>query len=113
MQVCTERDDQDVCVEFTVVGRDALGDRIDLTNRRLNEPYAGLGEVTVRVTDRRRRRAPEHDVELREAEHEAVALIDQDDIDIPANLRRTPGGKLEAAEASAEHDTPHTGMLFA
>jgi len=58
----------------------------------------GLHDVTVWVDDVRRRRAAEHDVELREAEDEAVAAIDQYDLQLVTQCIGEPGGQLQPTE---------------
>ena len=52
-------------------------------------------------------RSPEHDLELGEPEHEAVALIDEYDVDLGAELVRHPRRQLEAAEAGAKNQHSH------
>ena len=53
----------------------------------------------------------EHDVELREAEHEVVTLIDEDDVGVIAQVFGERGGELEAAKARTEDEDPHRAML--
>jgi hypothetical protein len=55
--------------------------------------------------------APEHHVELREAEHKTVGRLDQDDIGrLPQRLRQ-PGRELQPAEAGPQHHNPHRHLL--
>ena len=42
--------------------------------------------------------SPEHDVQLREPEHERVALIDQNDLDAVPELTRQSARELQPAE---------------
>ncbi len=42
--------------------------------------------------------APEHDIELREAEHESVALVDEGDPHFVGDRLGQPGRELETAE---------------
>src|SRR4029079_6606633 len=76
-------------------------------DRLLPEPHARLCDVPVRVPDLVDRLLSEHHVELREAEDEYVALVDQRDLDVVAERFGETRGQLEAAEAGAEDD--HTG----
>ena len=57
------------------------------------------------------RRPPEHDVELREPEHEPLALVDQDDVEFITELVGQPRRQLQAAEARTQHEDPHRAML--
>ncbi len=47
---------------------------------------------------------PEHHVELREAEIEGVALVDQRHFDVVAKRLREHGAEFEPAEAGAENE---------
>ena len=49
----------------------------------------------------------EHHIQLREAEHERIVLIDQHDLDLVTKLRRKPGGQLQTAKAGTEHQDAH------
>jgi hypothetical protein len=61
------------------------------------------------VPDGRGQRSPEHDVQLREPEDEGIALIDQHDVTLVAELFGQPGRQLKAAESrTKDHDT-HNG----
>ncbi len=57
--------------------------------------------------------SPEHDLELREPEDEPVLLIDQDDVNIVAELVGQPGRQLQTAEARTENDDAHGRRLTA
>ena len=65
---------------------DPSGRRVDRAHRCLNEPYTGLDDVTVRVAHCLGDRAPEHHIELGEAEHEGLGLVDQHDLDLVTEL---------------------------
>ena len=54
----------------------------------------GLLIVAVGVEDVGGRLLPEHDVQLRESENESVALVDEDDVDVVAELFGESGGQL-------------------
>ena len=82
--------------------------RIDFANRALDELHTRLDDVRIRKPDGVGSRSPEHHVELREPEHERVALIDQNELDLVSELLRQPGRQLEAPEPGAEHD--HVGV---
>ena len=60
--------------------------------------------------DRVERRATEHHIELRVAEDERVALVDQRDLEVLVRLREERR-ELEAAEARAEDQDPHAAIL--
>ncbi len=74
---------------------------------RLHEPHPGLDEVTVGVDDHRGQCPPEHDVELGEAEHEPLGLVDQDEIELVAEPLGQPRRELETAETRTEHQNSH------
>ena len=99
-----ERDDEIVGLVHRIVRRDAPDLGIDRRDRLLDEAHAGPRERAVRHRDGVQRLAPEHDVELREAEDERVALVDQRDVDLVAEGVRQRRGELEPAEAGAEDD---------
>ena len=102
--VGAERDDEDVGVVDARVGRDPARLGIDRRDRLLQEADAGLGEVAVRKANRVQRRPPEHHVELRVAEDERVALVDQRDGDLVADRLRQHRRELEPAEAGSQDD---------
>ena len=102
--VGAERDDEDVGLVGAGVGRHAPRLGIDRRDRLLQEPHARLGDLAVRQAHRVAARAPEHHVELREAEDERVALVDQRHVDLVAERLRERGGELEPAEARAEDE---------
>jgi hypothetical protein len=107
VDVGAQRDHQDVAGERTGVRLHLPGRRVDGGHLRLHELHAGLGELPVGMVHGGVRRATEHDVELREPEHEPVTLVDQHDVDPVAELLGQPGGELEAPEPGAEDDHPH------
>ena len=86
--VGAERDDEDVGLVEAGVGRHAPRLRVDRGDRLLQEAHAGLRDVAVREADRVGRRPPEHHVELRVAEDERVALVDQRHVDVVAERLR-------------------------
>ena len=45
---------------------------------------------------------PEHHVQLRETEDERVALVDESDLDVVAEILGEPGRELQAAEPGSE-----------
>ncbi len=85
--------------------------RVDRPDRRLHESHPRLDELAVRVADGRGHRPPEHHVELREAEHEGVALVDERDLHRVAELGGQPRDELEAAEPSPQHEDAHRRTL--
>src|SRR5262245_24833047 len=56
------------------------------------------------MVDGRRRLPPEHDVELREAEDERIALVDEHDLDGVAERLGKNRRQLQATEAGAENN---------
>ena len=113
MQIGSKRDDQDVGVEGPSVCLDALGDWIDRSDRGLDEPHPGLHEIAVRMPHGRWQCPPEHDVQLREPEDEAITLIDEHDVNIAAEFLRQPCCQLKTAEPRSENHNPHARRLSA
>ena len=75
--------------------------RIDRPDRRLHEPHARLDDVAVRVAHRVGGRPPEHHVELREPEHEAVGSGRS------ARRRRRHRTRPTTASSARGRRTPH------
>jgi len=101
---CAQRHHQNVSLVRAVIGHDAPGFRVDRGDGLLAEPDVGHREVAVGKANGLRRPLAEHDVQLREAEHEGVRAIDQGDVDLVTQLAREAGRELEAAEAGPEHE---------
>ena len=80
-----------------------------IVSRRKRTP--GLTTSRVRQAHLLGRRPPEHHVELRVAEDEGVALVDQRHAGVVAERLRQHGRELEAAEARTEDEDarPHPG----
>src|SRR5205814_3778954 len=111
--VGAERDDEMVRLVLTSVGGDAPGLRVDGRHRFTCEPHAGLRERAVRqaqVVDNR----PEKNIELRVAEEERVALLDQRHSGFVAECVGQHRRELETAEACTEYDGPwrHGGLIM-
>ena len=102
--VGAERDDQEIRLVGSAIGRHALGDGIDQRDRFLEQTHAGLHEILIRQSHRVERRAPEHHVELRVAEGKGVAFVDQRHIDAIAERLREHGAEFEPTEASSENE---------
>ena len=83
--VGAERDDQEVGLVDAAVGGHAARLGIDRGDRLLQKPHPGLYEVAVWDADRIGCRPAEHHVELRIAEDERVALVDQRHVDVSAS----------------------------
>ena len=62
------------------VGCHTLRSRFDLDYCLLNQPDARFDEVSIRHACRMPLGLAEHHVELREAEHEVIALVDKRDL---------------------------------
>ena len=90
------------CTPASVVTRSRL--RVDRGDRLPQHAHARLRDVAVGQAHGVGRRAAEHHVELREAEHEAVVLVDQRHVDVVAERLRQRRAELEAAEAGPEHE---------
>ena len=101
--VGAERDDQHVGLVGAGVGGDAPGLGVDRGDRLLQQADARLDVLAVRQAHRLGRRAAEHDVELRVAEDEAVALVDERHVDLVAERLGQHRAELEAAEARSQH----------
>ena len=87
--------------------------RVDGEDRLLQEAHARLRDVAIGQTNRVERRPAEHHVELRVAEDERVALVDQGHIDVPAGRLGQRRGELETAEArSQDHNPQHRAILL-
>jgi hypothetical protein len=95
---------RDVSLVRAVIGHDAPGFRVDRGDGLLAEPDVGHREVAVGKANGLRRPLAEHDVQLREAEHEGVRAIDQGDADLVTRRARGAGRELEATEAGPEHE---------
>jgi hypothetical protein len=106
--VGAERHDQEVSLVDAAVGGHAPRVGIDRGDRLLHEADTGLDEVAVREANRVERCPAEHHVELRVAEDERVALVDQGDVDVVAELFRQHGRELEASEARSQDDDPRS-----
>ena len=111
IEIGAESDDHHIRIERAGIGRHTLGDRIDRLHRRLDELHARLDQITVRVPHFSRHGPPEHHIELREPEHERVAPIYQNDLDGTIELLGQPGGQLQTAEPSTEHQDTHEPTL--
>ena len=111
VQVGAQSHDEDVGVERPCRGGGAPRDGVDGRDCRLDHAHAGLHDVDVPVDDVRGGHPTEHDVELGEAEDEAVGLVDQHDVDVVAELLRQTGRHLEAAEPGAQDQNSHGGRL--
>ncbi len=98
-----ERDDEDVRVERPRVGLHAPRGWVDGAHRRLDEPHTWFDDVAIWVAHLRELDPSEHDVELREAEDERVALVDEHEIESVAERIRKDRRQLESSEAGAEH----------
>ncbi len=110
--VGAERNDQDIRLVDAGVGGHAARFGVDRRDRLLEEPHARLHDLAVREANGIECRPPEHDVELRVAEHERVALVDQRDRDVVAERFRERARELETSEArSQNHDTLHRAIL--
>ena len=91
-----ERDDEDVGVVRAAVGRHVPSGGVDRRDPLLAELDARLGERAVRDADVRGVGAIEQDVELREAEGEAVVLVDQRDPNLAGERVSEAGAKAPA-----------------
>ena len=111
VQIGTECHHEDVCVERPCRGGGAPRDGIDGRHGGLDHAYAGLHDVDVAVDDVGCGHAAEHDVELGEAEHEPVRLVEQHDVGVVAELLRQARRDLEAAEPGSQHQNSHGGRL--
>ena len=93
-----ERQYQDVSLMHGPVGRHAARFWIDCRDRLLQKPHSRLRDLTVREPNSVERRAPEHHVQLRVAEHERVVLVDQGHVHPVAQRLGQHGRKLETSE---------------
>ncbi len=107
IEIRPERHHHDVALEWSRVRLHPFGRRIDGADGRLHETQTRLVDRAVGVEDVGGRLLPEHDVQLRESENESVALVDEDDVDVVAELFGESGGELQATEARSEYQDPH------
>ena len=63
------------------IRRHTLRSGVDLDYCLLNQPNTGFGEILIRHACRMRLGMAEHHVELGEAEHKMIALVDKGDLD--------------------------------
>ena len=99
-----QRDDEHVGLVHARVRGHPLRLGVDRGDRLLEHAHAGLGDVAVLEADRFRRLAPEHHVELREAEDERVGLVDQRHLDLVGDRLGEHGAQLQAAEPRSKDD---------
>jgi hypothetical protein len=107
VQVGAEGHHEHVALEGAGVGLHLAGRGVDRADRGLDELHAGLDHVRVRVVHGLGRGPAEHDVELGEPEHEAVGLVDEDDVGLLAELLGEPGRQLQPPEPCPEDHHPH------
>ena len=105
--VGAEGDDEHVAVVRAGVGRHRARLRVDRLDLLAHEPDARLRDRAVREPHRLGGRPPEHDVELRVAEDERVALVHQRHLDLARRLLGEGGRELQAAEPGAEDEDLH------
>ena len=77
------------------------------TDRRLHETDPGLHHVPIGMEDSRLRCPTEHHVELREAEDEALRLVDEQDLRTVPELFGQPRGQFEPTETRSKHQHSH------
>ena len=106
-QVGAQRDDHDVGVERARIGLDAARRWIDRSDRGLHEAHAGLHQVCVGMGHCIGDRPAEHHVELREAEDEAVRLVDEHDLRVVADRFGQGRRELQPTETGAENQNLH------
>ncbi len=100
--VGAECHDQEIGFIGAAVGGDTAPDGIDRRDRLALQTHARLHEVAVRQPHRLERRAVKHHVELRVAEDERVALVDQGHLDAVGESFGQQGAELEAAKSRPE-----------
>ena len=109
--VGAERHDQDVGVVRAAVGRHVPGGRVDRGHALLPELDTRLREQAIGDLNLHAVRAPEQDVELREAEREAVVLVDQRDANLVCDRVGETARELQPAEPGTEDDDVfHAGV---
>ena len=102
VQVGPEGDNQDVGVVGAFIGYDAFAVGVDGGDGLLAELDVGPGDVPVVQSYVAEAAAPEHHVQLREAEDKRVTLVDESDLDLVAKVLGQPGRELQAAEPGSE-----------
>ncbi len=102
--VSAQPDHEVVRIVRSAICHDTPRDRIDGSNRLLTELDAGFVDVAVEAAHVFERLSSEHQFELRETEHERLALVDQRDVDVFAEGLRKAGRHFKPAESGAQHD---------
>ena len=72
----------------------------------LHKAHTGLHDVSVRVAYLVHG-TPEHHVELGEAEHEPIGLVDQHNLDVVAELLGESRRQLQPAKPGTQHQDSH------
>ena len=86
--VCTEGDDDDVGVVNSSIGDDVPRPWVNRKHPLLAELHARRADLAVRDPHLFRVLAPEEDLQLGEAEHEGVVLVEQSDLDLAGEALR-------------------------
>ena len=101
--VGAQRDHERVRLVRGDVGRGAARLGVDRRDRLAQEAHARLDDLRVGQPHRLGARAAEHHIQLGEAEHERVALVDQRHLDVVAQLLRQHRRELQPAEPRPQH----------
>lgn len=113
--VGTQRHHQAIAVVRAGIGRHAPRRRVDGLDGLPQHAHARLHEVAVRQAHRVQHGAAEHHVELRIAEDERIAAVDQRYLNLVAEGLRQDRAQLQSAEAGpqdrdpCEHGVPFPG----
>ena len=86
VKIGAERDHHHVTVDFAGIGLDPACVGVDRSDGGPYEAHPGLDDVGIPMHDAVSRPPSEHDVQLGEPEHEALALVDQRHVDAVAQL---------------------------
>ena len=111
IKICSEGNHQDVGLERLGVGDHSPGHRVQGLDCRADEADTGPDHVGIPVEHVIGGGAAKHHVELREAEHEPVRLVDQHHLSAVAEAFRQQAREFQAAEASPENHYPHLRSL--
>ena len=106
VEVGAQGDDHHICFEMPDVRLDASRYRIDGADGRPHKAHTGLHDAGVGVANLMDG-TPEHHVELGEAEHEPIGLVDQHDLDVVAELLGESRRQLQAAKPGTQHQDSH------
>lgn len=107
MQICAERNHENVGIEGAYTRLNSLVLGIDRFDRRLHEANARFDEIAIKVTNLFGLCTTKHHVQLGKPENEVVAFVDENNVHVRPDLFAKAGRKLQTTESRPEHDDTH------